>query len=164
MFNVGDIVDTAAGLITQRQGGKVKYLACVNATQAGGKTCDKKTCPHQPTHCWILWPGSKNTMSYSEVELVAASKPEERVEDKQDAPIAAEEKSVLMDKFADIASKDTHPAQPKSWDAYHGFDKRWASKKDYPDKEPLPESAMDSAFWRRYNYGDHVPIDKRTLR
>jgi hypothetical protein len=74
-FCIGDIVKTmpatqAGVALTQRAGGKVKYIACVQATQAGGRTCDKKTCGHiQIDYIWVLYPGSHNTISYHYTDL-----------------------------------------------------------------------------------------------
>lgn len=164
-FNIKDIVDTAAGLATQRQGGSIRYRACLAATQGGGKTCDKKACPHPITHYWVLWPGFGTTMSYPEADLVLVkSATSTLTEAKQAEDIAPEDKKVLTDKFAEIEKKDPRPAEPKDWDAYHGFDKRWASKKDYPDKEPLKEEAMTPEWWQKYHYGNNAPIDRRTIR
>jgi hypothetical protein len=159
MFKVGDVVNTTAAVANQRQGGKVKYIACANARGSVG-TCDKKTCPHPPTHVWVLWPGMKSTVSYpeEELELVQVKVAEEEIGE----DIALEAKSVIKEKFANI-EKSSSEYPPEFWAKYNGFDKRWASKKDYPDKPPLPDSALDAEFWKRYNYGNANP-DRRTLR
>jgi hypothetical protein len=164
-FNIGDIVDTVPTVANQRQGGRVRYMACYNATMAGGRTCDKKTCQHSPRdYIWVLWNGQKTTVSYHESELVPQASPSiEKISEQTDG-IAPEAKAIIKDKFADIENSSGKKEADIDWDKYHGFDKRWASKKDYPERKPLDESELTPEFWQRYNYGNHLPIDRRTLR
>lgn len=175
MFNIGDVVNTAPTMATQRQNGKVKYIACPDALKSNGAVCDKKSCQHAvKEYIWVLWPGAKATMSYHENELVLvkSASPVDSEDKKEDieAHIAIEEKQALKDKFADIETgrsscDDTRPAQPKDWDVYNGFDKRWASKKDYPDRPQLKDEELTPEWWRKYHgLDDERHIDRRTIR
>lgn len=76
-FVVGDIVKTLPGLPgTIRNGGVIRYIACVAATSAGGKTCDKKTCQHPVKQIvWVQWQGHVNIFSYMYTELTLNSAP-----------------------------------------------------------------------------------------
>ena len=167
-FNIGDIVDTATG---SRHSGRVRYLACGNATSAGGRTCDKKTCAHPVRdYVWILWPGTKNTASYHETELALVQAVQTRsaisnTESQSNKPILPDEKALIEERFDKIEKTEKSSEDGIDWNKYNGFDKRWVSKKDYPDKEQLPESAMTKEWWDAYTGMDrkHL-IDKRTIR
>jgi|SRR5271165_2771030 len=65
-FKVNDLVKNNSG---SRNAGKVIYIACKNATIAGGKTCDKKTCNcFVKDYVWVEWTDSK-VFSYEHTEL-----------------------------------------------------------------------------------------------
>jgi hypothetical protein len=165
-FIIGDIVDTAATVATQRQGGRIRYCACFGATMAGGRVCDKKICVHSNArdYVWVLWNGLKTTISYHETELVLVQGVKSAIS-KSDAntSIQPEEKAIIVEKFDEIEKTEKLPDDGIDRDRYNGFDKRWASKKAYPEKRQLRDDELDADFWRRYNYGN-APIDRRTLK
>ena len=71
-FNRGDIVATIPSMATQRNGLRVEYTACYNATGKGGKTCSYKTCGHHATndYCWVRDPITGALLSYIYGELM----------------------------------------------------------------------------------------------
>ena len=147
-FNVGDEVSKAD---LTKTNGTVKYVACKEATQAGGKTCDKKNCPHVPSdYVWVKW-GDGSTYSYLYNELISATEAKEAKEEIP-APSLCEKELVGFDL----------PKEPKKiefdFDSYNGFNqvkmdrfgrqvaiKSAASENTKP---PIKESDID---WDKYN-------------
>lgn len=108
-FKVGDKVKRIDGT---KNGGVVKYLACPESTAAGGKTCDKKTCPHIPKEIvFVSWSDGKLTSDNEaafEIEATteATPPPEQTLKEKLDNFEAK------LDQFKD-------KEEPFDWGAYN---------------------------------------------
>lgn len=94
-----------------KAGGRILWVCCLAATTAGGKTCDKKLCAHQPAeYAYVSWPvsagGGTSSLPLIEIELDPAAMPTEvgMVDQMIDAEPAAQDTS-LADKEKELAAQ-----------------------------------------------------------
>lgn len=165
-FKIKDKVKTAAGT---RNGGVVAYIACIQATQAGGKTCDRKTCQHpddQRTIVWVLWQGTKTTMSYHHAELAF-----DKETIKEDTTLPEPGDSVYtsapnIDSMKKVIT-DEEKKRAEAFRIYAGFDKVKFDKNGKPylkeiiveDKVPIKNEDIN---WQVYNGFERGSVKKQS--
>lgn len=156
-FKIGDIVETLTTALTPRSKGKVKYIACVDATGAGGKTCDKKKCNHSINEfVWVDWPGETKLFSYhyNDLQLVQMKSQEIITTNQNDLQTS-------MNILKEFYTQDKQELPEKSeidYNLYNGFVKIKYDKagnayyqsisSSLATPEPLKEDQID---WDAYN-------------
>ncbi len=180
-FKPNDIVKTIAATIygAQRVGGVVKYVACRAATIAGGKTCDKKLCPHSPKEMiWVKWATTIALMTYHYNELAhdqttAASTttsappidPTPTV-NITDNPKETDEQYIERTKDAiKEALKQKDKPIDDFWGKYNGFDKlrydrngrQYIQRTEQEPKQPIENDQID---WENYTGRSRGPARK----
>jgi hypothetical protein len=143
-FKVGDLVRVNDFAISNgiklKVNGEVKYIACKDALQSAGATCDKKTCSHIKTHCWVRWPQETKVVSYNEDLLeYDDNQPKDKIEEKKD-PYMEEAKNAIKSKI------DTNPSF--DWEIYTGFAKIYQGK--------------DGKFYRKNVFDASVKDENKT--
>jgi hypothetical protein len=173
-FVVGDKVRTTIGskVSMQRLNGKVKYIACQLATQAGGRACDRKTCTHAiKDYIWVIWPMQTTTVSYhhSELEYEAGYKaraPTTLPAAKDMPKPAITEKDKDMDAFKKKVSTIMEPSKAGAfdWDKYHGYVgskfRRGHLIDDDTERKPLQNDEID---WDVYRGTKRGSLRKQSL-
>ena len=147
-MNKHDIVKKLDGT---KNGGRVLWICCLAATTAGGKTCDKKLCAHQPAeYAYVAWPvsagGGTSSLPLIELELdIATPATNTGVADQMIDAVADDDDSKpdtsMADKEKELAAqydkiKASTPFDSKWFDAYNGVAKPKDYQKRYP-KDPL---------------------------
>jgi hypothetical protein len=154
-FKVGDRVKTILG---NRTGGTVKYIACHQATQSGGKTCDKKTCQHPiQNYIWVVW-NDKSLCSYEYIELAVDHSAETKATSPSTDKASIEEAKTAINKI--ISNDITRGMSEQDAQIYDGFAQIRRGRNGeafihYPlgapsphqDKQPVSEQELD---WDAY--------------
>ena len=143
-LKVGDKVRSSPKLAIVRTNGTVKYVACVLATAAGGKTCDKKTCNHTAKdYVWVEWV-PKSIFSYHYTELMFDAAPTSPNETSKPTCDETKKDEEYIDKAkAEIkAITKSGKAQLDWFRAYNGFTK---FKYDRQGRPYIQETELPSA-------------------
>ena len=148
-FKPGDLVCT---IDKKRINGKVKYLACGGATQAGGRICDRKSCPHNDKDfVWVAWE-DKTVCSYLWDELDFWTGGISDLATEAPPPVPNQEKIELPE-----PSKEN-----KEWRrSYDGFTrvvkdrsgKKYTVGEPEPEKDPIPDDQIDWEVYAGYKAG-----------
>lgn len=143
-YKVGDKVKCVNAV---RLNGKVKYLACGLATAAGGRVCDKKTCPHTiKDNVWVSWPDG-SIYSYHHTELA---------HDASQPPAAA---PTLPSAVAVAAEAEEASGDPKK-DEYIEKAKAAIAKVMKPKPATIASTNTTTDFYRGYNGFDKMKYDR----
>ena len=169
-FKVGDKVKTVPGNNTPivRTNGKVRYIACREATAIGGKTCNKAHCQHtQQDYVWVNWadPTSATggiTYSYHYTDLayddvvqpigsVAVSDTNEQTKDTY-----IEEAREAINKV--IEANKEEQTEKDFYAKYNGFTstkydrygRPFIHQEKYEEKPQLKNEELTQDFWEKY--------------
>jgi len=134
-FKVNDRVATLPTATTQRNQGRVKYVACYDATAKGGATCNKKTCLcADKDFVWVEW-ATGQTFSYQYVELMLDPTANAGVSNAaqaapaspdSDLPAPVKSKDAIADEFQKsvrdlVGARKTTTEKPFDFDLYNGI-------------------------------------------
>lgn len=111
-----------------RVGGLVEHTGCIGTTTAGGKTCSKKNCPHNPKdYLFVRWPdGILTSGNEAEFDLEAGQANEAVPDLTADELLKRAEEAVAKKKAEEAlikAAEDKMKAEKFDWDAYYGLQK-----------------------------------------